>query len=114
MKMKTKNSSPLVCLIAALCVSGVAAAKDKTDSPLKSAGVLEFDRIAVGQHETQWRFAPFSPWSADAYLIQVASILEDVSGNNVKAPFDVQVRSEDNPHSDRDMIVIPVRLNRTK
>ena len=45
--------------------------------------------ISVAAQEKQWRFTPVSPWSAGSYAIQVDTALEDVAGNRVGRPFDV-------------------------
>ena len=45
--------------------------------------------ISVVQQEKQWRFTPVSPWSAGSYAIHVDTALEDVAGNRVGRPFDV-------------------------
>lgn len=52
----------------------------------------------IDEYETRWTFTPTSPWSEGSYLVQVASVLEDVSGNNLLGAFDRPLRSnEDRP-----------------
>lgn len=46
-------------------------------------------KISIGQQEKQWRFTPVSAWSAGPHTIQVDTVLEDVAGNRVGRPFDV-------------------------
>lgn len=41
------------------------------------------------ENETRWEFVPSSPWQAGPYRLAVSTDLEDVAGNNVRAPFDV-------------------------
>lgn len=48
-------------------------------------------RIQVTRNETQWMFIPESPWSAEEFLLKVDTALEDVAGNRVGKPFDVDV-----------------------
>jgi hypothetical protein len=48
--------------------------------------------INIDEGETRWSFAPDSAWSDGAYELSVDSRLEDPSGNNLRAPFDVDVR----------------------
>ena len=43
----------------------------------------------MDRHETQWRFVPYAAWTAGAYNLQVDTALEDVAGNRVGRPFDV-------------------------
>ncbi len=45
----------------------------------------------VDSEETRWRFTPERPWKAGAYQLRVGTALEDISGNKVDRPFDVDV-----------------------
>ena len=40
--------------------------------------------------ETRWRFSPAAPWRAGEYQLQASSILEDVAGNRIGRPFEVE------------------------
>jgi hypothetical protein len=40
--------------------------------------------------ETRWRFSPAAPWRAGAYQLHASSILEDVAGNRIGRPFEVE------------------------
>jgi hypothetical protein len=57
--------------------------------------------IAIDRHETRWVFTPSVPWKPGQHHVLVGTTLEDVSGNNVIAPFDMDLRavqaSEDPP-----------------
>lgn len=46
---------------------------------------------AIGTGERRWAFAPKEAWSAAGYRIVVLSILEDVAGNQVNHPFEVDL-----------------------
>lgn len=39
--------------------------------------------------ETRWRFSPAAPWRAGTYQLHASSILEDVAGNRIGRPFEV-------------------------
>jgi hypothetical protein len=45
--------------------------------------------ITVEREETEWRFVPDSPWSAREYPIVIRTTLEDLAGNHINRPFDV-------------------------
>lgn len=45
--------------------------------------------VAVSNDATRWTFTPASPWSAGGYVVRVRSDLEDLAGNTLRAPFDV-------------------------
>src|SRR5262249_14755656 len=45
--------------------------------------------ISVGDHELRWQFTPRQPWAAGSYNLEVEQILEDLAGNSVGRPFEV-------------------------
>ena len=45
--------------------------------------------ITVGAKEMQWRLVPDSAWVGGSYDVHVDTALEDVAGNRVGRPFDV-------------------------
>ena len=47
--------------------------------------------ISVGSNETELRFTPREPWPAGSYRIEADNILEDISGNHLDRPFDVDL-----------------------
>jgi hypothetical protein len=47
--------------------------------------------IAVGREESEWRFTPQNPWNAGAYKLVVDTSLEDLAGNKIGQPFDIDV-----------------------
>jgi hypothetical protein len=50
--------------------------------------------IAIDRHETRWAFTPASPWQPGSYHVEIGPSLEDVSGNTIWAPFDVDERND--------------------
>jgi hypothetical protein len=47
--------------------------------------------ISVGQGESEWRFTPQSPWSGGAHKLVIDTSLEDLAGNKIGQPFDIDV-----------------------
>jgi hypothetical protein len=47
--------------------------------------------VAVTRGETEWRFTPQNPWSAGSYELVVDTGLEDLAGNHIGQPFDLDV-----------------------
>ena len=47
--------------------------------------------IEVDREETRWQFRPREPWIKGDYLIEVATLLEDLAGNSLDRPFEVDV-----------------------
>jgi hypothetical protein len=48
-------------------------------------------RIAVTDEETRWHFTPERPWTPGAYRLVVDTALEDLAGNSIAKPFEVDV-----------------------
>jgi hypothetical protein len=55
------------------------------------AGVRVEGSIEVDREETRWQFRPQEPWRKGDYLIEVATLLEDLAGNSLDRPFEVDV-----------------------
>ncbi len=47
--------------------------------------------VDFAEHEHVWKFIPDAPWPAGSHRLTVATIIEDLAGNNVGKPFDVDV-----------------------
>jgi hypothetical protein len=54
--------------------------------------------IVIDRNETRWAFIPMSDWESRPYRIEIDTGLEDVSGNSVAAPFDVDARNDSKSH----------------
>jgi len=63
--------------------------------------------IAVDRNETTWRFTPNQPWSAGAYRLQVDGDLEDIAGNKINQPFDIDVFDKVTQHLTTRTIDVP-------
>ena len=47
--------------------------------------------VEVGKNETEWRFTPVGPWTAGTHSLIVDNGLEDLAGNKIGQPFDIDV-----------------------
>ena len=47
--------------------------------------------IRIDQEETRWSFTPSRPWKKGAYYLEVGTVLEDLAGNALDRPFEVDV-----------------------
>jgi hypothetical protein len=45
--------------------------------------------VTVAQQETQWRFTPPRPWKSGDYRLIVDTGIEDLAGNHIGQPFDI-------------------------
>ncbi len=47
--------------------------------------------IQVDRQETRWQFTPHEPWRTGDYSLSVDTTLEDLAGNRINRPFEVDV-----------------------
>jgi hypothetical protein len=45
--------------------------------------------VSVANQETEWRFKPQPPWKAGSYKLLIDTGIEDLSGNHIGQPFDL-------------------------
>lgn len=50
--------------------------------------------VSVDSGETRWRFIPAQAWTAGSYQLVVETILEDLAGNSIGRPFEVEIRED--------------------
>jgi hypothetical protein len=58
---------------------------------LDGSGEKVAGAVAVGPGETRWSLTPGQPWKAGRYTLRAAAILEDLAGNSLGRPFEVDV-----------------------
>jgi hypothetical protein len=56
---------------------------------LDASGQKVAGTIAVGKEEKSWQFNPQKPWQASKYMLSVDRTLEDLAGNSLAHPFEV-------------------------
>jgi hypothetical protein len=61
----------------------------------------------VGRQETEWRFTPTDAWSAGTYRLIVDTALEDLAGNHIGQPFDIDVFDRVTEHITTQTIAVP-------
>jgi hypothetical protein len=63
------------------------------------AGEVIAGKVSVTEHETLWSFEPTVAWKRSEYAIEVATNLEDLTGNSIARPFEtkMQVEGEEAP-----------------
>jgi hypothetical protein len=69
------------------------------------AGVAQTDA-----GDTRWLFSPAAPWRAGDYQLDAASILEDVAGNRIGRPFEVEQLAAGRLRSEARSAALPFRL----
>ena len=65
--------------------------------------------IRVEQGETRWTFTPRAPWRPGEYRLVAAATLEDVAGNRIGRPFEVDAAEAQGAERARGAVV-PFRI----
>ena len=63
--------------------------------------------ISIDRQETQWRFAPHNPWKKGDYQLIVDTAIEDLAGNHVGQPFDIDTFEHITEHITTKTISLP-------
>jgi len=63
--------------------------------------------IVVDQQESSWRFTPKTPWTAGAHRLIVDTGLEDLAGNKIGQPFDIDVFDRVTEHITTTTVDVP-------
>ena len=69
---------------------------------MKTAGTIE-----LGDKERLWRFLPAKPWKSGKYRLAVDMALEDLAGNRVGRPFEVDVLHPVQKHLEVRIVRLP-------
>jgi len=63
--------------------------------------------VSVDHHEAQWRFTPHAPWRAGNYELVVDTAIEDLGGNHIGQPFDIDTFERVTRHITANTISLP-------
>jgi hypothetical protein len=63
--------------------------------------------VGIDHHEAEWRFTPREPWQAGNYNLVVDTNLEDLAGNHIGQPFDIDVFERVTEHITTKTISLP-------
>ena len=66
--------------------------------------------ISLDRHETEWRFAPDSPWQAGDYHLVIDTGIEDIAGNHIGAAFDIDIFEKVSKTIDRKTVTLPFSI----
>jgi len=67
-------------------------------------------RISVTGGEMIWRFTPRSPWRSGDYLLVIGTELEDLAGNSVARPFEVDLAGPISRRVATEKMTLPFRI----
>jgi len=66
--------------------------------------------VAVASGETEWRFTPAGRWAAGNYRLIVNTGIEDLAGNHVGQPFDIDTFDRVTEHITSETVALPFRV----
>jgi hypothetical protein len=75
---------------------------------VEAAGATIRGAIEVGEGERSWRFVPELPWPASGLTLMVDTELEDLAGNSIARPFEVDVVRDGPAGPSRRRVGVPV------
>ena len=67
-------------------------------------------KVSVERDETRWRFTPDRPWAAGTYAIVIRTTLEDLAGNHINRPFDVDTFDPITRTVSTETVTLPLRI----
>lgn len=67
-------------------------------------------RASVGPNEKEWRFNPVQPWQAGQYEVVADTWLEDLAGNRLGRPFDLDTFEHVTKTVERKTVSLPFRV----
>jgi hypothetical protein len=67
-------------------------------------------RVEVLEEETQWRFSPAQGWKAGRFKLVVDKRLEDLAGNSIAKPFEVDETSETKKRIEVETVEMPFEV----
>jgi hypothetical protein len=68
--------------------------------------------VTLGAEEREWRFVPDQPWADRPHVLKVDTVLEDLAGNRVGRPFDVDVFERVSRRVEREILSLPINVRR--
>ena len=66
--------------------------------------------VAVDDEETAWRFTPADPWRPGDYRLVIGTELEDVAGNSIARPFEVDAVGPISRRITTETVALPFRI----
>jgi hypothetical protein len=65
---------------------------------------------SLADRETRWTFTPKNAWRPGRYSLVVQTTIEDLAGNNIGKPFDVDLAEGSKPAAPRQTVSLPFRI----
>jgi hypothetical protein len=75
-----------------------------------AAGRVVAGRISLAEKETLWRFTPQGPWRPGEFRLVIGTELEDLAGNSVARPFEVDLTGPISKQVATERVELPFRI----
>jgi hypothetical protein len=72
-----------------------------------ASGVTIAGQVALTEQERRWEFTPVGPWLTGNYHIVIQTTLEDLAGNNIGKPFEVDLFEGVKRHIETQSLKLP-------
>ena len=76
-----------------------------------SSGRALVGNVEITNWETRWSFTPSHSWNAGAYSLIALSILEDLAGNRIGVPFEIDVFERIDNQTEQESYRIPFEIS---
>ncbi len=73
-------------------------------------GTVLAGKVSIVGEETVWKFTPRSPWGVGRLPLLVGTELEDVAGNSIARPFEVDVSGPISRRVKTETVALPFRI----
>lgn len=77
---------------------------------LDPAGEAVGGRVEIQNEATAWRFTPDEPWKDGAYALVVEEDLEDLAGNSLRRPFEVDITGPVTARRESGVVRLPISI----
>lgn len=67
-------------------------------------------QVRISREETCWQFTPNRPWQAGKYAVVIDTVLEDLAGNNLARPFEVDVFQKIDRETRAERVRLPFQI----
>lgn len=84
---------------------------DRLIAVTDDAGRVARGTISTDEGETVWKFAPYCIWHSGVYSLKIGTDLEDVAGNSVARPFEVDATGPVTARIANESAILPFRID---
>jgi len=74
------------------------------------SGELVEGKAGLEDQERRWNFVPSVPWHRGAYRIMIETTIEDLAGNNIGKPFEVDLFENVQRHTTNSTVNLPFEV----